>query len=366
MLTSRERMRRCFFGEELDRPGVYCRTGFPPNDSSYDPLRRLFNEQTDLKSGWPAHGCVESPALAESQEPYSDDFARLARRLKTPAGDLVSTSFVGLKNQPGMVEKHFITTPADAKRYLSLPGNAIGGDVTGFFEMDRQIGDRGIVVADLGLNPAGAIAHLCGSDSFAMMSVTDRQLLHELCHREMEQQLRLVDFLLARGVGPFFASLGQEYVVPPLHGPKDFADFNVRYDKPIYDRIHDADGKVHVHCHGPIKTVLDGFLEVGADVLHPFEPPPMGDIEPAEAKRMVRGRMCLEGNIQIADMYEKTPDEIRRQTEELIAAAFDDNRGLIVCPTASPYIPGAGPQCFEQFGAMIETVTNWKQPTTAP
>ena len=33
-----------------------------------------------------------------------------------------------------------------------------------------------------------------------------------------------------------------------------------------------------------------------------------------------------------------------------------ERRGLIVCPTASPYIRDAGPQCFEQFKTMIDTV----------
>ena len=99
---------------------------------------------------------------------------------------------------------------------------------------------------------------------------------------------------------------------------------------------------------------------MGADVLHPFEAPPMGDITAAEAKAQARGKLCLEGNIQIAAMYEHRPEAIRAETKALIRDAFDDRRGLIVCPTASPYIRGAGGQCLEQFKAMIDTVVNWK------
>lgn len=40
----------------------------------------------------------------------------------------------------------------------------------------------------------------------------------------------------------------------------------------------------------------------------------MGDITVTEAKSMARGRICPEGNIQIADMYERQPEEIRQQT----------------------------------------------------
>ena len=95
-------------------------------------------------------------------------------------------------------------------------------------------------------------------------------------------------------------------------------------------------------------------------MLHPFEPPPQGDILAREAKEMARGKMCLEGNIQIHRMYEADPEEIREETETLIAGAFDDQRGLIVSPTASPYIRGRGEDCFPRYQAMIDTVVNWR------
>ena len=43
----------------------------------------------------------------------------------------------------------------------------------------------------------------------------------------------------------------------------------------------------------------------------------------------------------------------------LIADAFDDHRGLIVSPTASPYIRGAGEDCLAMYMAMVETVREW-------
>ena len=77
----------------------------------------------------------------------------------------------------------------------------------------------------------------------------------------MNIKLELVKHLLAQGVGPFFSMLGQEYIVPPLHGLDDFNDFNVRYDKPIIDLIHNNGGRVHIHSHGKIRTVFSGLLK---------------------------------------------------------------------------------------------------------
>lgn len=106
--------------------------------------------------------------------------------------------------------------------------------------------------------------------------------------------------------------------------------------------------------------VLDGFIEMGTDVLHPFEPPPQGDILAKDAKAKARDKMTLEGNIQIDRMYEASADDIRQETEALIRDAFDDHKGLIVCPTASPYIRGRGEESFPQYKAMIDTVLEWK------
>lgn len=355
-MDSRERLRRAYAHEEMDRPGVYSRTGFPSDDPTYDRLKAYLAEHSDLKVPWRGRAFETPYATHTHQEPHSADWVRVVTTLETPAGPLTSTRLESLRGKPGLHETFFIKTREDALAYLSLPLPALRGDVASFGETDRRIGDRGIVDVALGYNPAGHVAELCGSETFALLSVTDRDVLHALCERQMRLILATVRWLLERGVGPFFSILGQEYLVPPLHGPKDFDDFNVRYDRPILDVIHDAGGYVHIHCHGRIAKVLPGFLALGADVLHPFEGPPMGDITPAEAQRVVGGRLCLEGNIQINRMYEATPEEVRAETEALIADVYDRGTPLIVSPTASPYIRGSGETCFPQYRAMVDAV----------
>ena len=340
----------------MDRPGVYVRTGFPVDDTSYDRLKAYLAAHSELKNAWNGRALEMAYPASSSVEPHSEDFERHVSTLHTPAGDLQASWLMSLRGQPGLHDTFFIKTREDAERYLSLPIPTVAGDVSSFFTADREVGERGIVDVGLGLNPAGFVAELCGSETFALMTVSDRDILHELCRRRMTIITSTVRFLLDHHVGPFFSICGQEYVVPPLHGPRDFRDFNLKYDKPIADVIHDGGGRLHIHSHGRIKKVMGGFLDIGADVLHPFEAPPMGDITAAEAKEIARGRLCLEGNIQIDRIYEHTPRQVAAETEKLIETAFDDKTGLIVCPTASPYIRGRGEDCFEQCKAMIDTV----------
>ena len=355
-MDRRERLSRCYFNEELDRPAVYVRDSYPRGDPSYDELKAFLNEYSELKYRW-APPWPEDPRLFERfVEPYSQDYERHVTIAHTPAGDLRSSHLASFKGLPGLDEEHLLKSPEEARKYLSLPLPETHCDVSGFFQRDRDVGRRGIAEVQLGLNPAGLVASLFGLETFALLSATDREIIHELCLREQKSLLAKLKFLLVNGVGQFFGMAGEEYLVPPLHGPKDFYDFNVRYDKPIIDRIHESGGRVHVHSHGSIKQVFQGFIDMGTDVLHPFEAPPMGNITPRQAKELACGKLCLEGNIQIADIYEKSPDEIRRQTQTLIREIFDEQQGLIVCPTASLYIRGRGPDCFEQVKAMVQTV----------
>ena len=358
-MNRRERLHACYFHQQTDRPAVYSRTAYPPDDATYDPLKAYLRDHTELKGGW---GPALSPwHTSHRTEPVSAEFERHITTLHTPAGDLTASSLASRTGQPGLHETYFIKSREDAETYLSLPPRLVSADIAAFHAAVRAMGDAGIVETHLGgLNPAGTVAELCGSENFALLSITDRDIIEALLNFHMQEKLRIVRYLIDLGAGPYFATLGQEYIVPPLHGPVDFNDFNVRFDKPWIDLIHQAGGRIHIHSHGRIATVLDGFMQLGADVLHPFEAPPMGDITAREAKARVRGRITIEGNIQIADMYERTPAEIRAQTEALMADAFDDGRGLIVSATASPYLPGEGARCLAQYRAMVETVLAWK------
>lgn len=360
-MTRRERLRRAYFHEEMDRPAVYTRTGYPTNDPTYDRVKALFAQYGELKLGWNGRQFESRPEIRHWTEPYSDDFERRVSVLVTPKGELHSTRLESLHGQPGLDETYFIKDRKDAEKYLSLPMPEVGTvDRSGYDAALAQMGDAGIVEASLGSNPGGTVAGLCGSDTFAIMSITDRDIIHALLQRHMQIIINSLKPLLAAGIGPYFNIQGQEYIVPPLHGPKDFYDFNVRYDKPIMDLIHEAGGRVHVHCHAGMKKVIQGFVDEGVNVLHPFEAPPMGDITPREAKEVARGKLTLEGNIQIARMYEASPEEITEEVQALIQDTFDDHRGLIVSPTASPYIPGQGEKCYPQYKAMVDTVLSWK------
>jgi hypothetical protein len=280
---------------------------------------------------------------------------RVSLYLEAPAGPIATSRVLEAADEDERPLR-LLADAAAAERYLSLPQPEIGGEVAPFFERAAALGERGIVLVSLGENPAGRVVDLFGVEGFAVMSVEARGLVLRLMERELDTQLRLLRFLIERGVGPYFAIRGEEKVAPPLHGRRDFVEFNARHDRGIVDLVHEAGGVLNVHCLGRLRSVLDLFVDLGVDALHPIESPPVGDVTPRQAKEVLRGKVAIEGTIQIADMYEAPPEDVRGQAEALVEDCFGDRRGLIVSPTASPTIPGRGADCLPRYKAMIEAV----------
>ena len=80
-------------------------------------------------------------------------------------------------------------------------------------------------------------------------------------------------------------------------------------------------------------------------MLNPIEPPPMGDVSLREAFSIVKGRMALEGNIEIGDIMTATTDEIRY----LVDRALDEceNRFVLGLTTGFMEVPEPSSQMIE-------------------
>jgi uroporphyrinogen-III decarboxylase len=282
------------------------------------------------------------------------DWNETVTTMHTPQGPLTARHLSSNRGLPGMTTGFYVKTLDDLERALSVPYEPVRPVVERFFEVDRQMGEWGIVSCELSNPLAGAHA-LMGSERLAIWSRTERRAIRNLVGVLRDRLLELVKDLLAAGVGPVFGSAGQEYAVPPLMSPADFREFCTLMEAPIGEAIHEAGGLLRVHCHGAMSDVLEDFVTIGCNCLHPIEPPPMGDMELAEAKRRVGHRICLEGNLQIGDLYAAPTEEVVAKTRAAIREGGP--RGFILCPTASAHTEVLSDRTVANYLAMIETAT---------
>ncbi len=363
-MTPRERLITAYKGGKPDRVPVFVRGVYPFNahhcetvHESFKPLTELVREKCEqvdfvgFDYGFlynkPGSYSVEEKLLSEQETRWVKEYS-----IETPRGP-ITQEVTYSKDQPSMVSKHWVCNDADLERVLSMPYVPAEPDVSRWRERDELIGDNGISLTEIG-NAVSRVTNLLGSEDFAIWSITRRDELIKLIEMLNERLLDLVGWILDQGVGPVIALNGEEFITPPLHGPKDFKAFVTPYDKTVVDLIHSHDRIARIHCHGPVLGVLDDFLEIGVDALHPVEAPPLGDCPAATFREKVGNRICMKGNIQIGDLIGQFgPDEIREQVRKLIDDCGRDG-ALIIAPTASPYLNALDPEHLANYVALVE------------
>ena len=348
-MTARERLLRIFRGEVPDRPAVRL-WGPEPGQTllhpAYEPVYRLALERTDLvamqSSPFDLHwGSAWDKICRTREEPTeSEQWVDSITEVATPDGTLRSIYQRSTQDLPGYQKEYLLKEPADIKKALSVPYEPCPFSADAFLASEAALGDRGITMLCLEHAMYG-LQQLIGSENFAYWSVECRDLLLEamsiFAERIREQALRAFE----AGIDTVFGWVGPELCIPPLMSPRDFDDFVFRFDQPLIELIHERGARVWVHCHGNMGPVLERFVEMGADVLNPMEPPPIGDLTLAEAFARVGDQMGLEGNIETHELMTATPERLR----ELVREAIEAGRGrrFILCPT-SGYMEWPNPE----------------------
>ena len=360
-MTSRERLLAAYRLQPVDRVplrvwGVRCwdPAWVQSKDDSFTPVIEATREHGDFVDAWgPGHGHYGSATSLKSESWTEDrpDWIAHYRLLHTPGGPLRTMSLASRTGHPGMQMEFEVKTLEDLDKVLSVPYAPFRPDVSAFFKLTEEMGDRGLLQCFIP-NPISMVHDMMGSDRLAIWSLTDRDRIMEVLWTFQRRCVDILQYLLDQGVGPVFTMNGEEYVTPPLHSTKDFRAFAIEPELEISRLIHEAGGLLHVHCHGPVNAVLEDFAEIGLNCLHPLEPPPMGDVTLADAKRRVGHALCLEGNLQIGDIYTGRTENIVAQVKHNLEVT--EGRGYIISPTASPYTPSLEPQTVRNYLAMIE------------
>ena len=357
-LSSRERLLRVFRGESLDRVPIRLWGIDMPGPASrpeWQPLHDLVERYgLDMMPSWydpKARSNVE--IVTEERDTADPEWYEQTTTYKSPAGDLTRVFMLSRLDKPGYIKKHLIESIEDAKRWLSIPEPNLP-DPSGFQPFVERLGERALVMC--GLSEAMyTVNDATGSELWGYWLYDERELVHEMVAKAHAFDMKVVKHLLAHGVGPVFGWVGPELCIPPLASPTDFDDFCLRYDKPLIDEIHNAGGYAWVHCHGDMHPVLEHFVEMGVDCLNPIEPPPIGHLTLAYAKRRVAGRMTLEGGVEVGDFELCSADEIAAITTETMAQGKPGGR-FILCPSSShSHWPDMDAHIAENYRVFVET-----------
>lgn len=356
-MTGRERLETIFAGGIPDRPALKlwgCDEARRPRHPAYEPIHELALRTTDLvfSAGSPFSlyaGRHAGEVMTTRRQPAaSPDWIEQVNTLHTPQGDLEEILFVSTRNRPGYHKSYYLKEPGDIRTLLSLPYEPFPFSRQNWDQRRQAVGERGIAMFGLDHAMYG-LQRLIGSENFALWSIEAEDLLLEAMATFAGRIRAHAEAALAAGVRGVFGWVGPELCIPPLMSPGHFDRYVAALDRPVVEAIHAGDGKVWVHCHGRMGSMLERFVALGVDVLNPVEPPPMGDISLAEAFARVGDRMGLEGNLESHDLMIGTPAVFGPK----LAAALAAGRGrrFILCP-CSGYDENPEPSAQE--------IANWR------
>lgn len=363
-MTSRGRLLAALRGGTPDRVPVWA-WGIHPwlgeVHPSIQPVVDAYLDRADLMHWWsPGAGTFLSASdqvsvTSEIRPSRHSGYQEHLTVFATPRGNLVQASHVSADGKPGYRSKYLLETEQDVGKLLSIPYVPPRPDCSGFRGLRDDMGDRGLVMVAVPSDPMYSINNLMGSATFAIWSVEKRRLIEELVAEFLRRLRDWVTWVVSQGVGPLFGYVGPELCIPPLQSPADFEEWVVGPDREINDIIRASGGIVLVHCHGRMGPVLEGFVRMHADALHPIEPPPMGDVTLAEAKQRVGSDLCIVGNVQEHDIETMPTPEFREMVRETVRTGMPGG-GFVLSPTATPFgWPTMEPLARENWIAMLDT-----------
>ncbi|MCS7265390.1 MAG: hypothetical protein NZ805_11210 [Armatimonadetes bacterium] len=227
-------------------------------------------------------------------------------------------------------------TPEDVERLLSVPyipptKEQIHQAAQRFNAEKDWLGDEGVVLYGIG-NAICFPAEWLSPMDFCWLWADAPDLMAEMVKVANERLLTFVDLLCKFGVDAF-RIVGGEYASEQL-GLKAYGQLVVEPDKELVSLMHHYGALAYFHNHGPIMRYLPMILEIGVDALDPLEAPPWGDCDMTEAKRLLKGKICIVGNLDDMEVLDKFPtEEIIKRGLNLVEQAGPD--GFVLSGTAS-------------------------------
>jgi hypothetical protein len=137
---------------------------------------------------------------------------------------------------------------------------------------------------------------------------------------------------------------------------RHYEEFVLPYERKVVAGIAAAhDVPVYTHTCGAIGDRLDLMLATGTRGIDTLDPPPLGTVHLADAKRQLQGRAFIKGNLDpVNTLLLGTVDDVREAARERIAIAGPG--GGYILSTACSVAPGTPP---ENIAVLAEVAERW-------
>lgn len=284
--------------------------------------------------GWYIYGHVDykTDVVLETKreiEKYSDHWI-VKDIVKTPAGDLRSTQYIGSGNPPTNTEKYIKDFKNDFEKLRWLFRPITGYDTTQYNIDKKIVGEDAVICC--GVSPPGFqtfLGYFNGNLEALVYAYYDEpELFKELCEMHIHRELQKLDLLLDLKVDSILTG-GSGSIT--LQSMELWRELSLPALKKITSACKEANVISGIHSCGLQSGMVEACaFETDLDYINPLEIPPMGDCNLAQLKKSCGKKLCLMGNIHTTDiMLMGTASDVRRESLKAILDA-GENGGFIL------------------------------------
>jgi len=239
----------------------------------------------------------------------------------TPKGELWSETIFFRDQPPWTTRKYFkdFEKEFDHLEYFYPDPSNLSGEA--YWTMAKAMGDLGITGLCVALPGFQDLFGLIdgGLEEICRLYMQKHDLIEE--YRRMFHEY-IVSYV-ERGleIQPDFLMIGASGLLT-LQSPEIFRELSLPTLKKITKMAKEADIPSHLHSCGRERYIVEvAAKETDLSSIEPLEPPPGGDCNLAEIKRLYGKRIALKGNIQTTKLLMATPKEVEHMAKWCIDAA---------------------------------------------
>lgn len=200
---------------------------------------------------------------------------------------------------------------------------------------------------------------LLGYEQALTSFIIDSAKAHALLDRLTEASITWAVAQARRGVDAVLISsafAGGSFISPQM-----YREFVVPYERRVTDAVKPIGVPVYTHTCGKIGDRLELMAETGTQGIDTLDPPPLGNVELAEAKRRIGDKLFIKGNINSVSLLAyATREQVIAEASERIRIGGEG--GGYILSTACSVAPRVEPWKLELLVPLAEEIaTRGKQ-----
>jgi len=259
------------------------------------------------------------------KEKFELDSTKVIRSIITTPDGKLTQEFSINKLRPATFmyacTKHPIKTPSDLEIAMKYEPPLLTPQKADMIKqrvkkIKEAVGDNGIVGSWTPHGPFNNASLLIDQATLYALFLTDYPFYENLMNFAMN---RILDYTRAIDQSGVDVHCVGGNVPGGFLGKKCYDDYILDFERKYIEFVQADNTPAMYHNCGQIMNLVESYKELGARIVEPFSPFPLGDADLKKAKEIVNGAYVMVGGVdQVNVLQNGTVDDVKRITEKTI------------------------------------------------